>query len=58
VTEICSVIQDFRNRFYDFQNIRTVVEYLSFPFKSDLNIEEIAATICENYSSSKPPLEN
>jgi hypothetical protein len=28
-TEICSVIQDFGNRFCDFQKIRRVVEYLS-----------------------------
>jgi hypothetical protein len=40
VTEICFVIQDFGNRFCDFQRIRTVVAYLSFPFKSDLNIKE------------------
>jgi hypothetical protein len=58
VTEICSVIQDFKNRFYNFQNIRTLVEYLSIPFKSDLNIKEIAVTISENYSWSKPSLEN
>jgi hypothetical protein len=38
VTEICSVIQDFENRFCDFQKIRTFVEYLSLPFKSDLNM--------------------
>jgi hypothetical protein len=31
---------------------------LSFPFKSDLNIKETAATICENCSLSKPSLEN
>jgi hypothetical protein len=36
----------------------TDVEYLSFPFKSDINIKEIAATICENYSLGKPSLEN
>jgi hypothetical protein len=35
----------------------TVVEYLSFPFKSDLNIEEAAAANCENFSLSKPSLE-
>jgi hypothetical protein len=33
-------------------------EYLSFSFKSDLNIKETAAAICENYSLSKPSLEN
>jgi UDP-N-acetylmuramate-alanine ligase len=53
-TEICSVIQDFENKLCDFQKIRTVVEYLSFSFKSDLNIKEIAVTISENYSLSKP----
>jgi hypothetical protein len=58
VTETCSVSQDFRNRFYDFQKIRRVVEYLSFPFKSDLNIKETATAICENYSLSKPSFEN
>jgi hypothetical protein len=58
VTEIYSVIEDFGNRFCDFQKIRTVVEYLSFPFKSDLNIKETAAAICENYPLSKPSLEN
>jgi hypothetical protein len=52
VTEICSVIQDFGNRFCDFQKIRTVVEYLSFPFKSDLSHKETAATICKNYPFS------
>jgi hypothetical protein len=31
---------------------------LSFPLKSDLNIKETAATISENYSLSKPSLEN
>jgi hypothetical protein len=59
VTEICSLIQDFGNRVCDSQKkIRTVAEYLSFPFKSDKNFTEIAATICENYSLSKPSLEN
>jgi hypothetical protein len=58
MTEICSVIQDFGNRFCGFQKIRRIVEYLSFPFKSDLNIKETAAIICENYSFSKPSLEN
>jgi hypothetical protein len=33
VTDVCSVVQDFGNRFCDFQKIRTVVEYLSSPFK-------------------------
>jgi hypothetical protein len=28
--------------------IRSVAEYLSFSFKSDLNIKETADTICEN----------
>jgi hypothetical protein len=46
VTEFCSVIQDFGNRFCDFQKIRAVVVYLSFLFKSDLNINENAAAIC------------
>jgi hypothetical protein len=58
VTEICSVIQDFAIRFYDFQKLRTVVQYSSFPFKSDLNIKETAAAICENYSLNKPSLEH
>jgi hypothetical protein len=31
---------------------------LSFPFKSDLNIKETAATISENYLLGKPSLEN
>jgi hypothetical protein len=31
---------------------------LSFPFKSDINIKEIAGTIGENYSFSKPSLGN
>jgi hypothetical protein len=31
---------------------------LPFPFKSDLNVKETAATICENYSLSKSSLEN
>jgi hypothetical protein len=35
VTKIFSVIKDFGNRFCDFQKIRRVAEYLSFPFKSD-----------------------
>jgi hypothetical protein len=48
VTEIYSVIQDFGNRVCDFEKIRSVVEYLSFPFKSDLNIKETAAALCEN----------
>jgi hypothetical protein len=58
VTEISSVIQDFGNRFCDFQIMRTVLEYLSIPFKSDVNIKETASTICDNYSFSKPSLEN
>jgi hypothetical protein len=58
VTEISSVIQKFGNRFFDFQKITRVVEYLSFQFKSDLNFKETAATICKNYSLSKPSLEN
>jgi hypothetical protein len=58
VTEIFSVIQDFGNRFCNFQKIRTVVEYLSFPFKSDLNTEETAASIRKNYSLGKPSPEN
>jgi hypothetical protein len=58
MAEICFVIQDFRKRFYDFQKIRRALEYLSFPFKSDLNIKETAATICGNYSLNKPSLEN
>jgi hypothetical protein len=58
VTVICSVIQDFGNRFCDFQKNRTVVEYLSFPLKSDLDTKETAATICKNYSMNKPSLEN
>jgi hypothetical protein len=49
VAEICPVIQDFENRFCDFQKIRIVVEYLSLPFKYDVNIKETAATISENY---------
>jgi hypothetical protein len=42
-TKICPVIQDFGNRICDFQKITTVVEHLSFPFKSDLNIQETAS---------------
>jgi hypothetical protein len=46
------------NALHNNKRIRRVVEYLSFQFKSDLNIKESAATICENYSLSKPSLEN
>ncbi|KAJ6665113.1 hypothetical protein lerEdw1_005344 [Lerista edwardsae] len=58
VTEICSVIQEIENRLCDFQKIGTVVEYLSYPFKVDVDIKETAAAISKNYSLNKPSLEN
>lgn len=58
VSEIDSVIQEFERRFGDFQKIESIVEYMSFPFKSDLDIKEIAVTISENYSLSKLSLES
>ncbi|XP_066495938.1 general transcription factor II-I repeat domain-containing protein 2B-like [Tiliqua scincoides] len=58
VAEICSVIQEFENRFCDFQKIGTVVEYLSYPFKVDVDIKETAAALSKNYSLNKPSLEN
>jgi hypothetical protein len=58
VAEIRYVIQDYEKRFCDFQKIRTVVEYLSFPFNSDLNNKETAATVSEYYSLIKASLEN
>lgn len=30
---------------------REIVEYMSFPFKADLNIKETAGNISENYST-------
>jgi hypothetical protein len=48
----------FRKWILRLPKIRRVTEYLSFQFQSDLNIKETAATTRENYSLSKPYLEN
>jgi hypothetical protein len=48
-----SYFAGFKNKFCDFQKTEQL-----FPFKSDLHTKETAATISENYSLSKPSLEN
>jgi hypothetical protein len=51
-------MKDFENRFCDLKKNGIVVEYVSFAFKSDLNIKETADIMSENYLLNKLSLEN
>ena len=47
VTEIHVVSYEFEARFSDFKKIEGIVEYMSYPFKSDLNVSSISRQISE-----------
>ena len=50
VTEIHVVSHEFEARFSDFKKIEGIVEYMSYPFKSDLNVSTISRQISEVFS--------
>ncbi len=58
VAEIKKVIEDFEVRFKDFEKVKIIVQYLSFPFKKDLNIKHTATKISDIFHFEKNALEN
>jgi hypothetical protein len=53
VAEIKKVIEDFEVRFKDFEKVKIIVQYLSFPFKKDLNIKHTATKISDIFHFEK-----
>ena len=50
VAEIHVVSHEFEARFSDFKKIKGIVEYMSYPFKSDLNVSTISRQISAEFS--------
>ena len=50
VTEIHVVSHEFEARFSDFKKIEGIVEYMSYPFKPNLNVSTISRQISEVFS--------
>ena len=58
IKEIQKVIEDFEIRFQDFDKIKEIVEFVSFPFKKDLNIKHICQKLFEVLCIGQKELEN
>ena len=58
VDEIGKVIQDFESRFSDLKKIEDIIQYLSFPFRQDLDRKNIAGKISMIFSMDNVSLEN
>ncbi|XP_067118586.1 general transcription factor II-I repeat domain-containing protein 2-like [Centruroides vittatus] len=58
ITEIQKVIEDFEIRFQDFENIKEIVEFISFPFKKDLSVKRISQKISDIFHMEQKALEN
>ena len=58
VAEIQKVVEDFEVRFQDFEKIKEIVEFISFPFKKDLSVERISQKISDVFLMEQGPLEN
>ena len=50
VAEVNMVSNEFEVRFRDFQKIEEIVEYISYPFKSDLNVFIVFHQISQVFS--------
>ena len=57
VTEIHVVFHEFEARFRDFKKIEGIVEYMSYPFKSELNVSTISRQISEVFSLESGAIE-
>jgi hypothetical protein len=55
--EINNVMKDFNIRFSDFKKIEDIVQYLSFPFKTDLDVKYIATKIAETFNIKRNIIE-
>ena len=58
IKEIQKVIEDFEIRFQDFDKIKEIVKFVSFPFKKDLNIKHICQKLFEVFCIGQKELEN
>lgn len=58
VAEIQNVIEDFEVRFQDFEKIKEIVEFTSFPFKKDLIAKRIGQKIADLFDMEQNVLEN
>lgn len=58
ISEIQKVIGDFDMRFQDFEKIKEIVEFISFPLKKNLNVERISKKISDTFHMEENVLEN
>ncbi|KAJ4442476.1 hypothetical protein ANN_04062 [Periplaneta americana] len=58
ITEIDTVLNELEARFIEYQNVQEIVQYMAWPFKSDLDVKKTAALLSEIFGISKLSLEN
>ena len=58
ISKIQKVIEDFDTRFRDFEKIKEIGEFTSFPFKQDLKIKDISEKISNVFHMDRKELEN
>jgi len=57
VAEVNMISDDFDVRFRDFQKIEEIVAYVSYPFKSDLNVSSVSHQISQVFSLERGAVE-
>ena len=56
IHEIKLISDDFEDRFSDFQKLEEIVEFLSYPFKSDLNVSSVSQQISDVFALAEVTL--
>ena len=57
IHEINLISDEFEDRFSDFRKIEEIVEFVSYPFKSDLNVSSVSQQISDVFALERGDLE-